>query len=99
MIKDEPVAHKKVIKKHAISLLIVSILFWALYFARFDSTNKLQTRFDNTLKKSGIKKLDYSFYDSNCITGGKFADDADAAEILKLRTEIRDGCDNDMDCI
>ena len=99
MIKDEPVAHKKVIKRHACSLLIVSILFWAFYFARYDSTDKMQTRFNNAMKKAGLKKIDYSIYDANCLTGGKFPDDADAQEILDLRKEILDGCDNDKDCI
>ena len=99
MIKDEPVAHKKVIKKHAISLLIISIIFWALYFARYDSTDKIQTKFNNAMKKAGAPKIDYSFYDSNCLTGGKFPDDVDVQKILDLRKDIIDGCDNDKDCL
>ena len=95
MIKDEPVAHKKVIKRHAITLLIISIIFWALYFARYDSTDKMQTKFNNTMKKNGAPKIDYSFYDFNCVFRGKFPDDADVQEILDLRKEIIDGCDND----
>ena len=77
MIKDEPQAHKKIIKRQAISVLIISIIFWSLYFARFHSTAKMQTKLDNDFKALGIPKIDYSIYDNVCLTGGKFADDQD----------------------
>ena len=95
MIKDEPVAHKKVIKRHAITLTIISIIFWALYFARYDSTDKMQTKFNNNMKKIGGNKIDYSVYDFGCVFRGKFPADADVQEILDLQKEIIDGCDND----
>ena len=78
---------------------MVSIVFWGLYFARFDSTAKMQTNYENILKKAGLPKTDFNFYDSNCITGGKFPDDADVQEIIDLRKDFQDACDNDMDCI
>ena len=78
---------------------MVSIVFWGLYFARFDSTSKMQTNYENILKKAGLPKTDFNFYDSNCITGGKFPDDADVQEIIDLRKDFQDACDNDMDCI
>ena len=85
MIKNEPKVHKKIIKNHAICLLIISIVFWALYFARFDSTAKMQKRLNNNLKKLvGVPIQDYSYYDNDCLFGGKFPDDADAQEIVDL---------------
>ena len=59
----------------------------------------MQTKMENTLKSAGLPKIDFNIYDTNCITGGKFADDADLQEILDLRKDIQDGCDNDIDCI
>ena len=90
MVAAEPKKHKQMMIAHAVCVGVITLIFCALYFARLNSVNIMQTKFQDANDLLGRGDLDYIVYDRWC--GGPYSDEAEAA---KLKTDLAADCDED----
>ena len=90
MVAAEPKKHKQMMIAHAVCVGVITLIFCALYFARLNSVNILQTRTQDLRDLTNQGDLDFIVYDSYC--PGPYSDEAEA---LKLKTDLAKDCDED----
>ena len=90
MVAAEPKKHKQMMIAHAVCVGICTLIFCALYFARLNSVNVLQTRMQDYNDLVGAGDLEYVVYDRYCT--GPYSDNEAA---LELKNDLKD-CD--LDC-
>ena len=80
----------------AICLGIITLIFCALYYARLNAVNIIQTRTEDTYALTGANvDLDYVVYDGGC-KAGPFSDVKAAADLL---VDLAKDCYTDVDCV
>ena len=90
MVAAEPKKHKQMMIAHAVCVGICTLIFCALYFARLNSANILQTRTQDYNDAFGLGDLDYIVYDSYCRPPY-----SDAVEAAKIALDLAADCDKD----
>ena len=90
MVAAEPKKHKQMMIAHAVCVGICTLIFCALYFARLNSVNILQTRTQNLRDTYGGGDLEVIVYDTYCI-----APYSDPVEAAKLAADLFADCDKD----
>ena len=93
MVAAENKRHKQMILGHAICLGVITLIFCALYYARLNAVNVLQTRSQDALDLVNGPDLDYVVYDTSC--GLPYSDAQAAADLLK---DLQKDCYTDEDC-
>ena len=90
MVAAEPKKHKQMMIAHAVCVGVITLIFCALYFARLNSANILQTRTQDANDAFGLGDLDYIVYDSYCRPPY-----SDAVEAAKIKLDLQADCDKD----